>query len=139
MEAEIVMYDLLNTMQVVGLVVASTDYSSRVHLGNTWRLHRFSDWELAAGRMHKALPTATILDQYWLEYSVLESESRCFLPLVFSLMQVRCQVQHEVFAEPWVWWDQRQTQQGLWVCGASFVSEGLGGSSKVRHHSSQGH
>lgn len=131
------MYDLINTMQVLGWVVASTDRSSRIHLGNTWRLHRISDCEFADGEMDKALPTATIVNQYWLGCFVLGPDSPCFLPLVFSLMQGRCQVQHEVFAEPWVWWDQRQTQQGLWVYGASFVSESLGDLSKVRHQSPQ--
>ena len=47
--AEVVVYGLLNTMQVVGLVVASTDRSSRIHLGNTWRLHRLLNWEFAVG------------------------------------------------------------------------------------------
>ena len=131
------MYDLINTMEVVGLVVASTDHSSRIHLGSTWRLHRISNWEFADGLRNKAPPTATIVNQYWSEYLVLEPDSQCFLPLVFSSKQGRCQVQREVFAEPWVWWDQKQRQQGLWVCGVSLVSEVLGELSRMRHQSQQ--
>ncbi len=57
-EAEVAVYDVVGMMRAEDLVVASTDHGSRIRFGYTWRLHRISDWEQTAERMHKALPIA---------------------------------------------------------------------------------